>query len=315
MAASVKHRNIARILEVGQDGSYHFISMEYVPISVARLVEVRGRLSIRRAADICLQTALGLQAALEQGIVHRDIKPENLLITQDGTVKVTDFGIARAESLTAMTRTGSVMGTPDYMSPEQAQGNTVDTRSDVYSLGVVMYKMLTGKAPFEADSAFDVMRHHIDTRPPRLGAVRPEVPVALERLVGRCLNKSPDQRYQSPEALAAAIRDAVPGIGDIAAEPRGQSSSSAPVRPSAVPAQQPPSIEHESDYLHDSASAGPNSGESRPPSRSLLDRPEVDPNGVGQGSVMFKVGAIIVLLVLAYAVIGGILASMGVFDG
>ena len=213
MAASVTHPNITQIFEVDQDGDRHFISMEYLPLSIHNLIQSQGRLPIDRASAICLQTAAALQAANHSGIVHRDIKPQNLLLAPDGTVKVTDFGIARAASLSTMTQTGALMGTPHYMSPEQARGQTPDIRSDLYSLGIVLYQMLTGQVPFQADIPLEVMRQHSEVQPTPVRQRRGEVPVGLEQVVMRCLEKRPERRYQTPDELARALRVAAPGPG------------------------------------------------------------------------------------------------------
>ncbi len=232
LAAAVSHPNITQIFEVGQDGNLHFIAMEFLPLSIHNLMESQGRLPVERAADICHQAALALQAASSRGIIHRDIKPQNLLLAPDGSVKVTDFGIARATALSTMTRTGALMGTPHYMSPEQAQGQRVDVRSDIYSLGIVLYQMLSGQLPFEADTPFEVMRQHIEERPTPVRRLRSQVPAALDRIVQRCLEKSPERRYPTPRDLALALREAAPGIGYA----RGQQQRPAQ-RPAAPPAQ------------------------------------------------------------------------------
>ncbi len=210
IAASVTHPNVTQIFEVGQDGDYHFISMEYLPISISSLVEAQGSLPVERATAICLQAALALNAASRTGIIHRDIKPQNLLLAQDGTVKVTDFGIARATALSTMTRTGALMGTPYYMSPEQARGSRVDTRSDLYSLGIVLYQLLTGTIPFDAETPWEVIRQHIEEQPPSIRQSRPDIPAALEEVVNRCLEKDPNLRFQTPSDFAQALRQAVP---------------------------------------------------------------------------------------------------------
>ena len=162
--------------------------------------------------DIARQVALALEAARQHGIVHRDIKPQNILLAPDGTVKVTDFGIARAMDLSTMTRTGAVMGTPHYMSPEQAKGLRVDIRSDLYALGVVLYQMLTGRVLFDADTPWEIIRQHVEARPPRVRQARPEIPQAVESVVRRCLEKEPSQRYQSPQEIVLALERAMPGL-------------------------------------------------------------------------------------------------------
>ena len=241
LAAAVSHPNVTQIFEVGQDGESHFISMEFLPLSIHGLIESQGQLPIDRAVDIAQQTALALDAANRRGIIHRDIKPQNLLLAPDGTVKVTDFGIARATALSTMTRTGALMGTPYYMSPEQAQGRRVDVRSDIYSLGIVLYQLLTGRIPFQADTPWEVIRQHVEERPEPVRRVRSEVSRELERVIARCLEKDPQRRYRSPGELAQALRAAVPGIAQRAVTPQSvQGSVTPPREPSVTPS---PSVE------------------------------------------------------------------------
>ena len=234
LAAAVSHPNITTIYEVGHAGNLHFIAMEFLPLSIHDLIESQGSLPVERAADICYQTALALQAASSRGIIHRDIKPQNLLLAPDGSVKVTDFGIARATALSTMTRTGALMGTPHYMSPEQSRGQQVDVRSGIYSLGIVLYQMLSGQLPFEASTPFEVMRQHIEERPTPVRRLRSQVPAALERIVQRCLEKRPERRYRTPADLANALREAAPGVGS-ARGPQQQPAQ----RPAPPPAQRP----------------------------------------------------------------------------
>ena len=239
LAAAVVHPNITTIYEVGQHGNRHFIAMEYLPDSIHNLIVSTGRLPIDRAVDICRQATVGLEAASRRGIIHRDIKPQNLLLAPDGTVKVTDFGIARATALSTMTRTGALMGTPHYMSPEQAQGQRVDIRSDIYSLGIVLYQMLTGQLPFEANTPYEVIRQQVEQRPGPVRRLRSNIPGAVERVVNRCLEKNPERRYQSPGDLARALGEAVPGTGRerIRQQQRAPAAPGSPPRQPAQPAQ------------------------------------------------------------------------------
>ena len=222
MAGSLNHPNIVIIYEVGRDDGQHLIAMEHLPQSLHSLIQAEGSLPVDRAVDICRQMALGLQSAHENGIIHRDIKPQNILLGPDGTAKVTDFGIARAADLSTMTRTGMLMGTPHYMSPEQAKGERVDTRTDVYSLGCVLYQMLTGEVPFKADTPLAVIRQHIEERPRPVRTVRSEVPAAVERVVARCMEKDPGRRYQTPQQLALVLEQA--SVGTVPIRPRGESA-------------------------------------------------------------------------------------------
>ena len=234
MAASIKHPNIIRIFEVGEEDGSHFMSMEYLPDSLHSLIEAQGKLPLNRAVNIAYQLCQGLQAAHERGIIHRDIKPQNILLASDGTAKLTDFGIARAADLSTMTRTGMVMGTPHYMSPEQAKGLRVDIRSDLYSLGIVLYQMLTGELPFNAETPWEVIRLHIDAKPPSVRRAGADLPRGLVSVVDRCLEKAPDRRYQTPVSVGQAIQQSMPGAVSAPAQPR------APVAPAPPPTPPPP---------------------------------------------------------------------------
>lgn len=211
LAADVAHPNVVRIFEVGREGNTHFIAMEYLPRSLGDLMRGQPQMPIDRVVHIARQIAGALEAARIHGVVHRDIKPPNVLIGPNAEAKLTDFGISRAIEDSPLTRTGAVMGTPQYMSPEQAQGELVDTRSDIYSLGIMLYQMLAGEVPFDADTPFEVIRKHISERARPLRQLRPDTPVALQRIVTRCMAKAPDRRYKTPldldEALARAFPD------------------------------------------------------------------------------------------------------------
>ena len=211
ITASIDHPNVIRIFEVGQDGDNYFISMEFLPESLNTVMEAEGRLSPERAVHIVYQVCLGLQAAYDAGVeVHRDIKPQNILLAPDGTMKLTDFGIARAADLSGMTRTGQFMGTPHYMSPEQARGERADIRTDIYAFGVVLYQMFTGELPFSADTPLAVLRQHIEVTPPSVRRARADLSPALASVVERCLAKDPARRYRTPLELAQALAQALP---------------------------------------------------------------------------------------------------------
>ena len=232
LASSIDHPNVVKIFEVGQDDDRHFMALEFLPESLSGVIEGAGALPIERAAVFAVQIARGLAAAHALGIVHRDVKPQNVLIGSDGAAKLTDFGIARGELLPTMTATGAMMGTPHYMSPEQARGERADGRSDVYSLGCVVYQMLAGEVPFKGDTPLAVIRRHIEERPRPIRQLRSEVPPAVERVVSRCMEKSPSRRYQTPGELVSALEQAVPGVISSAREPRQE----APRLPAPAPA-------------------------------------------------------------------------------
>lgn len=207
-AAAVAHPNIVATYDTGEDDGVAYIVMELVEGATLRqAIDLHGALPPARAADIASQVADALAAAHARGLVHRDVKPSNVLVQLDGRVKVTDFGIAKAadQSADELTRAGSVMGTARYLAPEQLEGLPVDERADVYSLGLVLYEMLTGRSPFGADTEIATAVARLTTPPPRLGDLRPDIAPGLAHIVDRALVREPDARWPT----AAAMRDAL----------------------------------------------------------------------------------------------------------
>jgi eukaryotic-like serine/threonine-protein kinase len=209
-AANLNQPNITAVFDWGQEGDTYFIVMEYVEgRSLAEILRSEGMLHPDRAADIATDVAAALSFAHRNGVVHRDIKPGNILIAPSGQVKVTDFGIARAFGAagdTNLTQTGSVMGTAAYFSPEQAQGHPVDPRSDLYSLGVVLYEMLASRPPFTGDTPVAMAYAHVQKTPEPPSSVNPRVPPAMDAVTMRLLAKNPNDRYPSAEDLRADLR-------------------------------------------------------------------------------------------------------------
>jgi serine/threonine-protein kinase len=207
-AAGLSHPNIVGIFDRGEwDGTY-YIAMEFVEGRTLKdIVRERGAAPPEAAADITLQILRAARFAHKRGIVHRDIKPHNVLIDNEGRVRVTDFGIARA-GVSDMTETGSVMGTAQYLSPEQAQGKPVDARSDLYSIGIVLYELLTGRVPFDAESPVSVALMQVSEPPVPPMEVNPEVPPALDAVTLRAMEKDPGRRYQDADEFIAALESA-----------------------------------------------------------------------------------------------------------
>lgn len=207
-AACLTHPNIVNVYDVGNDQGIYYIVMELVEgITLKKYIEKKGKLEIRESIGIAMQVCQGIEAAHEQRIIHRDIKPQNIIISRDGKVKVTDFGIARAAS--SQTISSNAMGSVHYISPEQARGGYCDERSDIYSMGIVMYEMLTGTVPFEGESTVQVALMHIQSEmvPPR--KYEPMIPVSLEKIILKCTQKKPEARYSSVSALTADLRRAL----------------------------------------------------------------------------------------------------------
>jgi tRNA A-37 threonylcarbamoyl transferase component Bud32/beta-lactam-binding protein with PASTA domain len=216
-AASLNHHNIVSVYDFGDDEGAWFIVMEYVEGPTLRdIIRREGPLEPARATEIASEVAAALAAAHTQGIVHRDVKPANVLITKDtGTVKVTDFGIARAANARqGLTMPGTVLGTATYVSPEQAQGHTVDHRTDIYSLGLVLYEMLAGRPPFTGESPVAVAYQALSQEAQPPSTHNPDVPPALDAIVARAMSKDPQARYATAEEFRAALLDVDRAVGD-----------------------------------------------------------------------------------------------------
>jgi len=227
-AASLSHPNVVGVYDTGSDGNVHYIVMEYVQgRTLADIIRAEGPLLPERAAEIAGGVAAALAFSHRAGIVHRDVKPANIMITRSGDIKVMDFGIARAQAGDSLTRTQTVLGTATYFSPEQAQGESVDARSDIYALGCVLYEMMTGNPPFTGDTAVGVAYKHVREEPVPPSRVNHDVPPSLDAIDLKCLAKNPANRYQT----AGELRE------DLDRFRRGEPVSATPVLPAEAPTQ------------------------------------------------------------------------------
>lgn len=207
-AAGLMHPNIVNVYDVGEEGENHYIVMELVEgITLKKYIEKKARLSVKEAVSIAIQVSMGIEAAHNNHIIHRDIKPQNIIISKEGKVKVTDFGIAKAA--TSNTITSNVMGSVHYTSPEQARGGYSDEKSDIYSLGVTMFEMLTGRVPFNGETTVAIAIKHIQEEFPSPREYVAEIPVCVEQIVLKCCQKSPDRRYQSMAELIADLKQSL----------------------------------------------------------------------------------------------------------
>jgi serine/threonine-protein kinase len=212
--ASLSHPNIVTILDRGEDEGRQFIVFELVEgRTLAEVLHEEGRLPVQHSLEIAIQVARGLGFAHEQGLVHRDVKPQNVILNGDGRAKVTDFGIARSLEVQGVTQSGAVLGTSNYIAPEQASGKPVDRTTDVYSLGVVLFELLTGEVPFPGESFVAVAMQHVSEPPPSVLEVRPDVPVRVARAVDRALEKDPAERFPTMDAFAAELQACLAELG------------------------------------------------------------------------------------------------------
>lgn len=207
-AAGLSHPNIVNVYDVGDDKGLHYIVMELVEgITLKRFIEKKGKLEVKEAVGIAIQIAQGMEAAHDNHIIHRDIKPQNIIISRDGKVKVTDFGIAKASN--SNTITSNAMGSVHYLSPEQARGGYSDEKSDIYSLGVTIYEMLSGKVPFAGDNNVSVAMLHIQGEAMTLGELDSSIPLSIDKIVQKCMQKKPERRYHSASELIVDLKRAL----------------------------------------------------------------------------------------------------------
>jgi serine/threonine protein kinase len=229
-AGQLSHRNIVTIYDVGRSGDVAYIAMEFIEGSELRsILDQTPVLPVAQAANIASQVAQGLAYAHERAIVHRDVKPSNVMVATNGDVKIMDFGIARMSASAVRTQSGMVFGTPKYMSPEQVIGRRADQRSDIFSLGVMLYEMLTGRPPF-AGETIDIVTHHtLHAIPPPPSALNPGVPPVLDFIVAKAMAKRPDDRYQTAQEMLNDLDEFRAALADSAwIPPPAPQSASAP---------------------------------------------------------------------------------------
>ncbi len=207
-AAGLSHPNIVNVYDVGDDNGLHYIVMELVEgITLKNFIERKGKLEVKEAVGIAIQIAMGMEAAHMNHIIHRDIKPQNIIISREGKVKVTDFGIAKATN--SNTITSNAMGSVHYLSPEQARGGYSDEKSDIYSLGVTLYEMLSGQVPFAGDNTVSVALLHIQGEAAPLREIDPNIPLSVDRIVQKCMQKKPERRYLTASELISDLKRSI----------------------------------------------------------------------------------------------------------
>jgi serine/threonine-protein kinase len=292
------HPNIVDVYDVGQDGDLNYIVMELIEgQDLKGLIDDAAPLPPDQAINIAIQAAEGLDYAHRRGLVHRDVKPQNMLLTPDGHVRIADFGIAKSHLSTAVTQAGMTFGTADYISPEQAQGIEVTPQSDIYSLGIVLYEMLTGHLPFTADTPMAVAIQHIQKMPPPLRQYNPALPSSLEALVLRAIAKNPQQRPLDAKAFAQELRDYLSG--------RSQATVVAPVpAPLPPPRQQLPpeqTIRNPAPQSYEPRRQPPRPQYIAPPP---LAPPPRERGGLGFGTLLIGLLLLGGLVALAYVALG-----------
>ena len=206
-AAGLSHPNIVNVYDVGEDNGIHYIVMELIEgITLKQYIERKGQLAIRESVSIAIQVAQGIECAHNNHIIHRDIKPQNIIISKEGKVKVTDFGIARATTANTNTLNSNAVGSVHYISPEQARGGYIDEKSDIYSLGITLFEMVTGRVPFDGESTVTIALCHIQNDIPNLKVLVPDIPISVEKIIYKCTQKKADRRYLKISSLITDLK-------------------------------------------------------------------------------------------------------------
>jgi serine/threonine-protein kinase len=308
-AARLVHPNIVQVFDFGLDEATHrnFIVMEFVDgQSCAEMLREQGTLPVDEAVDILAQSCRGLDYAHRNGVVHRDVKPGNLLRSEEGSVKLADFGIAKAAEDSDITKVGSVLGTAAYLAPEQARGEPAGPASDLYALGVVAYQLLAGRLPYDAGSLTDLARLQETGPPPRLDELEPDVPPALAIAVAAALHRDPDQRYPDAAAMEKALRDGLRGRAPAGATEATEATwamedtaATRMLSPTGATSALPPTSQTSPHRRLEPLSEPP------PPRRAPARRPAAPPpkKKSGSGTGLF-VGLLVVLALIAAGIVG-----------
>jgi len=211
LARRVTHPNVIRIHDIAEVNGLYYVSMEYFAgTNLKEHLKRSGPLSLLNAYQILSQMCDGLDAAHSQGVIHRDLKSQNVMVGPSGQIKIIDFGLARSVHLEGMTATGLIMGTPEYMAPEQVSGKHVDERADIYALGVILFEMLTGRVPFTGDSAIAIGFQQLKDAPPSPRSINPQIPEEVEKIILKALEKDPIRRYRNVDELRKDFESALP---------------------------------------------------------------------------------------------------------
>lgn len=307
-AAGLEHPNIVNIYDVGSENAIHYIVMEYVEgITLKTYIEKKGQLSFKEAVSIAIQVGRGIEAAHNKHIIHRDIKPQNIIISTEGKVKVTDFGIARAAS--SNTINSDVMGSVHYASPEQARNGFVDGKSDIYSLGIVMYEMVTGRVPFDGESTVAIAIQHLQEEMIKPSAYAPDLPISLEKIIIKCTQKSPDRRYDTIDDLLIDLKKALisPNEDFVVMVPLGQQDKTRIMKQDEVE-----SIKEQTrNMYYEEASEEPEKGEEEDEEED--DSGFLNPKMEKAVTIMGIVAAVIIVAIVIY--IAGSLLGLFRFGG